>query len=303
MNKKGKIVDSPTFFVFVNFDRLNSYPAPVRIVLFLLTLLVIWLPIAAPMHLIWGASVGVTLTVLLYSEFLGLIWFWGRKIAKYAHPFRYYGLSFTFKNGRDFLLGLGLGCVTLTIFFFLQVKLGWLAVQIVDWHPNPSSTSLSALALYFVDWRGAILSGLLTSIGVAFAEEMLFRGWLLSELERDYSENTALISASLVFAILHFIKPLNVILATWSQFVGLVIFSVALILARRRCDRRLGVAIGLHGGLIWCYYIVNTTHWLKPTGVVPEWVTGISGNPIAGVMGIIFLSAIAIGFRGFKKTQ
>jgi hypothetical protein len=63
------------------------------------------------------------------------------------------------------------------------------------------------------------------------------------------------------------------------------------------------VAIGLHGGLIWCYYIVNTTHWLKPTGVVPEWVTGISGNPIAGVMGIIFLSAIAIGFRGFKKFK
>ena len=116
MNKKGKIVDSPTFFVFVNFDRLNSYPAPVRIILFLLTLLVIWLPIAAPMHLIWGASVGVALTILLYSEFLGLIWFWGRNIAKYAHPFRYYGLSFTLKNGRDFLLGLGLGCLTLTIF-------------------------------------------------------------------------------------------------------------------------------------------------------------------------------------------
>jgi LPXTG-motif cell wall-anchored protein len=36
---------------------------------------------------------------------------------------------------------------------------------------------------------------------------------------------------------------------------------------------------------------------------VPEWVTGISGNPIAGVMGIIFLSAIAIGFRNFKKIK
>lgn len=266
----------------MNFARLNSYQAPVRVVLFLLTLLMLWLPIAAPMYLIWGEAVGVALTILLYSEFLGLIWLWGRKISKYAHPFRYYGLSFTAENGRDFLFGLGLGCVTLVIFFVLQVAFGWQTVNSVN-------------------WQSAIAPGLLTSIGVAFAEEMLFRGWLLSELERDYSQNIALISCSLVFAILHFIKPLNVIVATWSQFVGLVILAVALVLARRRCDHRLGVAIGLHGGLIWCYYIVNTTHWLQPSGAVPEWITGINGNPIAGIMGIIFLSAIAIGFRYFKK--
>ena len=301
MKRKGRIVNSPTFSVFVNFDRLNSYKAPVRIVLFLLTLLLIWLPIAAPMHLIWGESVGVALTILLYCEFLGLIWFWGRKIAKYTHPYRYYGLAFTRQNGRDFLFGLGLGVTTLIIFFSLQVSLGWLAVQTVDWQTPLPAKLLPAIGVYFVDWQGAIAPGLLTSVGVGFAEEMLFRGWILSELERDYSKKTALIACSLVFAILHFIKPLNAILATWSQFLGLVIFSVALIMARRRCDDRLGISIGLHGGLIWCYYIVNTTHWLQPTGVVPEWMTGLNGNPIAGIMGIVFLSAIAIGFRGFKK--
>lgn len=285
----------------MNFDRLNSYPTPIRLLLFLVTLLLLWLPIAAPVHLIWGESVGVALTILLYSEFLGLIWFWGRNVARYSHPYRYYGLSFSTQNGRDFLFGLGLGCATLSLFMFLQVSLGWLSVQTEGWQISLPARLLPASGVYFVDWQGAIAPGLLTSVGVAFAEEMLFRGWLLSELERDYSKNTALISCSLVFAILHFIKPLNVILATWSQFVGLVMLSAALVLARRRCDRRLGVAIGLHGGLIWCYYIVNTTHLLKPTGVVPEWVTGIHGNPIAGVMGIIFLSAIAIGFRYFKK--
>ncbi len=281
----------------MNFDRLNTYPAPIRIILFLLTLLAIWLPIAAPMHLIFGQAVGVGLTILLYSEFLGLIWFWGRKIAKYPHPFRYYGLFFTNKNGRDFLFGLGLGSAALLLFVFLQVGLGWLTLQTSDWQNPLPARLLPTIGVYFVDWQGAIAPGLLTSVGVAFAEEMLFRGWLLSELERDYSKQTALISASLVFAILHFIKPLEVILATWSQFLGLVMLSVALVLARRRCGGRLGVAIGLHGGLIWCYYIVNTTHLIRATGVVPEWVTGISGNPIAGVMGIIFLSAIAICFR------
>ena len=285
----------------MNLDRLNSYPAPIRIILFLLTLLALWLPIAAPMHLIWGESVGVALTILLYCGFLGLIWFWGRNIAKYSHPYRFYGLLFTRKNGLDFLFGLGLGCATLVTFFCLQVRLGWIAVQTVTWQQPLPARLLPMLGVYFVDWQGAIAPGLLTSFGVGFAEEMLFRGWILSELERDYSKNTALIGCSLVFAILHFIKPLNVILATWSQFVGLVILSIALALARRRCDRRLGISIGLHVGLIWCYYIVNTTHWLLPTGVVPEWVTGISGNPIAGIVGIIFLSAIAIGFGYSQK--
>lgn len=289
----------------MNFDRLisrlNSYQAPIRIILFLLTLIAIWLPIAAPMYLIFGESVGIALTILIYCEFLGLIWWWGRKIAKYAHPFRYYGLSLTSQNGREFLFGLGLGSATLCIFMALQVSFGWLALQTGNWQAPLSAKLLPALGIYFVDWQGAIAIGLLTSIGVGFAEEMLFRGWILSELERDYSPKTALIAASLFFAILHFIKPLDVIIATWSQFVGLVILGVALVLARRRCEGRLGIAIGLHGGLVWCYYIVNTTRLLKPTGNVPEWVTGLNGNPLAGLMGIIFLSAIAIGFRGISK--
>ncbi|MFN6067306.1 MAG: lysostaphin resistance A-like protein, partial [Pseudanabaena sp.] len=302
---KGRMIfsNSPTFFV-VNFEhlisRLNSYQAPVRIILFLLTLLAIWLPIAAPMYLLWGESVGIGLTILLYCEFLGLIWWWGHRISQHSHPFRYYGLSFTGKNGRDFLFGLSLGSATLCIFMALQVSFGWLALQTVNWLPLPAKF-LPILGVYFVDWSGAIAPGLLTAIGVGFAEEMLFRGWILSELERDYSQKTALIAASLLFSILHFIKPLDVVLATWSQFVGLVILSVALVLARWRCDGRLGIAIGLHSGLVWCYYIVNTTHLLKPTGIVPEWVTGLNGNPLAGLMGIIFLTAIAISFRGLPK--
>jgi len=285
----------------VNFQRLDSYPAPVRIVLFLLTLLLLWLPIAAPLHLIYGASVGVGLTILLYCGFLGLIGVWGRKVSQYPHPYRYYGLSFTKKNGLEFLCGWGLGTITLIIFYGLQVILGWLAVQTTSWQEPLPARLLPMLGVYFVDWQGAIAPGMLTSLGVGFAEEVLFRGWILSELERDYSPRTALIGASLVFAILHFIKPLNLILATWSQFAGLMMMSVVLAIARRRREGRLGIAIGLHGGLVWCYYIVNTTHWLKPTGVAPEWVTGISGNPIAGIMGLLFLMAIAIGFTLLKR--
>ncbi len=278
-------------------DRIDAYQAPVRIILFLLTLLCLWLPIAAPMYLLFGEAVGVGLTILLYCGFLGLIGIWGRKIAQYPYPYRYYGLYFTKANGLNFLFGWGLGAVTLLIFYSLQLRLGWLASQVVEWQAPLPDQFLPMLGVYFVDWQGAIAPGLLTAFGVGLAEEVLFRGWILSELERDYSRNTAMIAASLFFAILHFIKPLDVILATWSQFAGLLTMGIALVMARRRFDGRLGASIGLHGGLVWGYYIVNTTHWFQPTGLVPEWVTGIGGNPVAGVMGIVFLGAIALGLR------
>lgn len=281
-------------------DRLNSFSAPIRIPAFLLTLLLLWLPIAAPMYLAFGEAVAVLLTVLLYVGFVTLIGLWGSKISGYKQPYRHYGLELSRRSFHEFLQGWGLGCVTLLLFYGLQLSLGWLSSQAIDL-PLGNGTLpqrlLPAIGVHFVDWQGAIAPGLLTSFGVGLAEEILFRGWLLSELDRDYEPRQALISASLVFAVLHFIKPLAVILATWSQFAGLVTMAIVLVLARRRCGNRLGMAIGLHGGLIWGYYIVNTTHWFKPTGAVPEWVTGISGNPIAGVVGIAFLWAIAYALK------
>ncbi|MDX2254776.1 MAG: type II CAAX endopeptidase family protein [Pseudanabaenaceae cyanobacterium bins.39] len=285
-------------------DRLNyvkSLAAPFRILLFLITLLILWLPIAAPLYLTLGEPVGIHLTILLYCGFLALIWFWGRQVSGYAQPYRHHGLIFSRQNGYELLLGWGLGSITLVFFYGLQWQLGWLAVQTTNL--GIPSSLLPILGIYFVDWQGAIAPGALTAIGVGIAEEILFRGWMLSELEQDYSPRRSLIIASLIFAILHFIKPLHVILATWSQFAGLVVLAIVLILARRRCHGRLGMSIGLHGGLVWGYYIVNTTHWFKPTGIVPEWITGIGGNPVAGMVGIIFLTAIAIGLRPSKLSH
>lgn len=55
---------------------------------------------------------------------------------------------------------------------------------------------------------------------------------------------------------------------------------------------RLGISIGLHAGLVWGYYIVNVGQLIEYSNQVPVWVTGIDGNPIAGVMGLLFLSGL-----------
>jgi LPXTG-motif cell wall-anchored protein len=59
----------------------------------------------------------------------------------------------------------------------------------------------------------------------------------------------------------------------------------------------LGKSIGLHAGLIWAYYILNVGQLIKYTGTVPDWLTGIDKNPLAGVMGLLFLTILAIWIR------
>ena len=57
------------------------------------------------------------------------------------------------------------------------------------------------------------------------------------------------------------------------------------------------MSIGLHTGLVWGYYILTVGQLLEYTGKVPAWFTGIDGNPIAGLMGLFFLSILALWMR------
>ena len=142
-------------------------------------------------------------------------------------------------------------------------------------------------------------------MAVGWAEELLFRGWLLRELEQGSSATTALVGTSLIFALAHFIKPLDVILATLPQFFGLLLLGLILGWARRTSvlggnggtTTSLGLPIGLHSGLVWGYYILSVGDLLAPTAAVPDWVTGRDGNPMAGMLGVILLGGLAMWFR------
>lgn len=262
-------------------------PAPVRLGLFLLVLLLLWLPVALPVYLLVGNQAGAALGILLYCGFVALIWFWGRYVAQQSQPYAYYGLTFSRSNLQECLAGLAIGLASLASLMLLQTSFGWLS-----WQSG-------------VDWQGAVIPGMLTGVGVGFAEELLFRGWLLTELEQDYGKSRSLLIDSSFFALTHFIKtePIMVLISRLPQFPGLMLLGLDLVWARRSRQNRLGLSIGLHGGLVWGYYVVNTTHWLKPSQSVPEWITGIGGNPLAGFMGLLFLSSIAIGLRTFSQPK
>ncbi len=193
----------------------------------------------------------------------------------YAQPniLKQYGLVRTRRNGINFLVGLAIGLTSLLLMVTVQSIFGW-----VIWLPPQSFLPR------------IILEGSLTGLGIGFAEELLFRGWLLDELQRDYSSKKAMWICAIVFALLH--APSSI-----AQVPALILLGLALVLAKRASRGKLGLSIGLHGGLVWGYYIVNVGQLIKYSNQVPEWVTGIGNNPLASLTGIIALGAISLGMR------
>lgn len=224
--------------------------------------------------------------VVLFGEFLLLLRWWGKKVDGNPHVFASYGLQSSRKNTLNLLTGLSIGLLITLSLFFLEGLLGWLEFQ----KPQVSIVKI-------------ILEGLLSALGIGLAEELVFRGWLLNELERDYSFKTSLWVDAIIFAIAHFLKPLSEIIRTLVQFPALLLLGLILVWARRSQRGRLGLPIGLHGGLVWGYYIISVGQLVQYTNQVPPWITGVDGNPIAGCMGLLFLGVLALWMQKLSVSR
>jgi uncharacterized protein len=220
---------------------------------------------------------------LLGIEFLLFVPLWGKQVYRRSGMFARYGLSLTRANAIALLEGLSLGFVFVLGLFALMERLGWVQFK-------PASDLLRVVA-----------EGLLSALGIGFAEELFFRGWLLDELERDYSPKISLWADATIFALLHFLKPIAEIIRTFPQFPGLILLGLVLVWAKRSRRNHLGISIGLHAGLVWGYYILNVGQLVRSTDTVSPWITGVDGNPVAGMMGLLGLSILAVWLRARSR--
>jgi membrane protease YdiL (CAAX protease family) len=262
----------------LNFEQVAGNSAPVRISVFILSLLALWLPFVLPIYLWLNEDPNKATIVtmgLLFCLFLGLVHFWGKNIYN-QHLFERYGLVWKRKNGVFLVKGLATGLLFTWSLFAVEALFGWVEFK-------ASSPMLIRI----------VLEGLLSGLAIGLAEELLFRGWLLDELNRDYSPRGAIWIDSLVFAFLHFLKPLEEVIRTLVTFPALLLLGLTLVWAKRSHGGHLGITIGIHSGLVWGYYVLNVGQLFTYTGKVPPWVTGVDGNPIAGLMGLLFLGLLA----------
>ena len=272
----------------LNLSNIKNYPAPGRMLSFLLVLIILWVPGLALIYLVMGSTqnledpgtknlLSILTMGLLAIEFIALLPWWGRKVYQHPNLYARYGLVFTRQNGLLLLKGLAIGLCFTVALFITQSLLGWLTWQ---------SPRLPIIQL--------ALEGSATALGVGLAEELFFRGWMLDELERNYSPKIAAIVDASLYAALHFLKPIPVILASLPAFPGLCLLAMVVIVAKRQHQNLLGISIGLHAGMVWAYYIVNVGNMVKYSGRVSDWITGINGNPISGLLGLIFLGILTV---------
>ena len=159
-------------------------------------------------------------------------------------------------------------------------------------------------------WLGAIsidilLNSILLIFGVGFAEELIFRGWLLEELKNQFGLKKALIFQSLIFSIVHigFNLPLWQMISILS---GLFLLGIFLAFVRLKNNNSLWGCIGLHGGLVGGWFLVNNGLF-EISKDVPIWLVGpgnINTNPLGGFWGISILFFLCfLYFFLLKKNQ
>ncbi len=181
-----------------------------------------------------------------------------------------YGILANISILSSLALGFGLGVLSLVFVFGWEWWLGLCRFKELN------IKQITSIALPI----------LLVALFVGAIEELVFRGFLLTQLEQNYPVWVAAIMSSLIFAVLHLVWEQR---ETIPQLPGLWLMGMVLVLARFVDNGNLGLAWGLHAGWVWAIACIDTAQLINYTGKTSEWVTGKNKKPLAGVAGIACL--------------
>ena len=226
-------------------------------------------------------------TVITFILFLSVLPSWGSIRWKTNNLWVSIGLDYkdkvnalkVFSNGFIFSLFL---LFTLFLFFF---SFGW-----ID-------------SINYIKFS-ELLNAILLIVGIVFAEEIVFRGWLMEEMVLLFGLKRGIIFQSTIFSLAHYRSDIG-LLALIPFLCGLFLFGLVLTL-RRTLDRgSLWGCIGLHGGLVGIWYLFDSGMVIFSIDT-PYFLLGPSKNminPIGSVIGItILLITIFFQRRLFSRT-
>ncbi|WP_017651144.1 CPBP family intramembrane glutamic endopeptidase [Fortiea contorta] len=251
----------------------KNVPVLFVVMAYFIVWILLWLPIAVVSAMIINWRPGKTLQpeqkipLLIPLYLLAPLVLWGMNWLGLG-SFSDYGLVSNFSIINSLVLGVSLGVLGLTVVFACQLYFGWCKIQQSNFQRLPP----------------ILLPTFLIALLVGGIEELIFRGFLFTELQQDYPVWIAAVISSLIFALLHLVWEQH---ETLPQLPGLWLMGMVLVLARFADRGNLGIAWGLHAGWVWAIATLDTAELITYTNQVSDWCTGKNNKPLAGLAGIV----------------
>ena len=232
-------------------------------------------------------SLSIIGTIITFIIFLFVLPSWGRIRWKTNQLWLSIGLDFKnrFRSIKIFFSGFIFSFFLLLIFCLVLFLFGWI-------------DGFDYIKL------GSLLNAILLIVGIVFAEEIIFRGWLMEEMVILFGLRRGIIFQSAIFSLAHYRSDIG-LLASIPFFTGLFLFGLVLTLRRTIDKGSLWGCIGLHGGLVGTWYLFDSG-MVSFSIQTPYYFLGPSENmvnPISSITGItILLITIFFQRRFFART-
>jgi len=225
-------------------------------------------------------------TIITFSLFLILLPSWASVRWKTNNLWLSIGLDFKnkFRAIKTFLNGFFFSFFLLLAFFLLIYLGGW-----VD-------------GFNYIKF-GTLLNAIFLTITIAFAEEIVFRVWLMEEMVFLFGLRRGIIFQSAIFSLAHYRYDIG-LLAIIPFFIGLFLFGLVLTLRRTIDKGSVWGCIGLHGGLVGLWFLFDSGLVIFSNDT-PYYLLGPSKymvNPIGSVIGITILLITIFSQRRFFAT-
>jgi len=235
--------------------------------------------------------------IMLFS-IMASIWLAGRWMDR--RGMSGFGLHINSAWWQDFAFGLGLGVGLISLVFLVEWVFGFITID----HFFQQAPGMS-FSMGMVTWAGVYFC-------VGIYEEMLFRGYYLTNLAEwlgrfriikpRMAVILALVFTSLAFGVAHANNPNASLLSSLNiTLVGIFLLGLGYVLTGE-----MGISIGLH--MTWNFFQGNVFGFpvsglqggqssiIAITQNGPEWLTGGSFGPEAGLLGLLatLLGAVII---------
>ena len=161
----------------------------------------------------------------------------------------------------------------------------------------------------FISWIGEfspsiLINSIVLGLGVGFAEEIIFRGWLIEELKFQYGIKIALTLQAILFSFVHPVSDYifwNII----GLRLGFFLLGIFLSFVRIRDKGSLWNCIGIHGGLVGIWFFINNS-LIEFKENTPSFLAGPFTqnipNPLGSFSAILILLLLCI-FYAIKSKK